>query len=171
MKYIFLFIFTSLQLFSFDIDSIKSFQADFTQTIKNPSGKILDYNGTLYIENNNVLWKYTQPIIKNVYLKQGFVIIDEPELEQAIYTQIEKEINLFDLMKKAKEVKRDHYIAILKDIEYNVLVNNDKIQSVFYTDNLENQVNIEFENVKNNLAIDPNLFIFNAPKGYDIIRK
>lgn len=170
-KFLLIFIISFTSVFGFDINDLKSFQASFVQTVQNSSGKNLEYSGVLYISQNNVLWKYFKPIEKNVYVKNDFVIIDEPELEQAIYTQIDQEINLFDLIKEAKKIDENHYVATLKNVQYNVIIKEEKIDSVYYIDSLENEVKIEFLEPKQNIQINEELFVFVAPNGYDIIRK
>ena len=47
----------------FSKSDIKTYQASFLQTITNPSGKVINYKGLLYIKQpNKMLWKY-----KNTY--------------------------------------------------------------------------------------------------------
>ena len=68
-----------------ELKDIKSYQASFTQSIVNSSNKEILYNGTIYIKQpSDVLWKYTDPIEKNVYILANQVIIIEPDLEQVI---------------------------------------------------------------------------------------
>jgi outer membrane lipoprotein carrier protein len=171
MKTIFL-MFISTYLFAVDFSAIKTFQAKFTQDIINPSGKVLKYDGDIFIARpNNILWKYKTPIIKNVYIKDQFAIIDEPELEQAIYTKIDQNIDLFEMINRSKMVSKDHYITTLNNVKYNIYTNKDKIKSISYTDNLENKVNILFYDAIYNKDLDQSIFKFKAPDGYDIIRK
>lgn len=49
------------------------------------------------------MWKYKTPVVKNVYIENNMAIVDEPELEQAIFTTLENEINILKLLKEAKK--------------------------------------------------------------------
>ncbi len=172
MRYLlFILIILYSNLLAININTIKTFKANFIQIVQNPSEKTLEYDGKIFIDGSNVLWEYQKPVIKQVYIKKDFAIVVEPELEQAIYTQIDQEINLFDLIKKAKVLEKDHYVTMVNQIEYHIFLKNEKINSVKYTDSLENQVQINFFNVKQNITIDQTLFSFKAPDHYDIIRK
>ena len=93
MIFIFIVFFTTINL-SADIKNLKSFKANFTQNITSINSKNIVYKGEFFIKSSGkILWKYKIPIEKNVYILKDFVIIDEPELEQAIYTQLQNEIN------------------------------------------------------------------------------
>jgi outer membrane lipoprotein carrier protein len=162
----------SISLFSNELLNIKSFQGDFVQTIVNSSGNTIEYEGELLVKNSNkIVWHYTKPIIKNVYILDNYAIVDEPELEQAIYTQLQKELNLLTLLKQAKQTNENSYETTVNDIKYNISMNNHHIQSITYKDELENSVTIAFKNTQINHAIKEERFQFLAPEHYDIIRK
>ncbi len=152
--------------------NIKSFQASFEQTITNTSKTAIKYEGEIYIKDNTkILWKYKAPVIKNVYIIENVAIIDEPELEQAIYTSLDKEINLFNILQKAKRITDNTYEASLNNINYTITLAKESISSIAYKDELENQVLITFNKVIQNQSIDAELFKFLPPVSYDIIRK
>jgi outer membrane lipoprotein carrier protein len=162
----------SIQLSANVFNTIKSFQASFEQTITNSSKTTITYKGEIFIKDNSkILWKYKKPIVKNVYILDNFAIIDEPELEQAIYTSLDKEINLFKILQEAKQVDENHYQATLNDMQYTVKLINNQITAISYKDELENSVTINFTHVIQNLDIDAELFQFFPPTSYDIIRK
>ncbi len=155
-----------------DLNELKSFHAKFTQVVTNDSDKKVAYKGEVFIKNSGkVLWKYKEPIIKNVYIVDGVVIIDEPELEQVIYTNIEKEINIINLLKNAQEINKNLYKTKLSNIEYFIQVKNEKIKSLSYEDELQNKITIDFNEVSQNSEIDDELFRFLPPDYYDIIKK
>ena len=157
---IFIFLFTNF-IFA-KSDFISTYTASFSQIITNPNGQNITYNGDLYIKKpNKMLWKYTQPIKKYVYMNNKNIIIDEPELEQAIFTQITDEINIIKLLNNPENI----------DKKYNLTFKNNLLVKITYQDELENIVNINFTNIKQNININDKLFIFNAPQDYDIIRK
>lgn len=153
-------------------ENIQSFQANFMQTITNNSKSNIEYKGEVFIKSNgNILWKYKEPIIKNVYVNNNFAIVDEPELEQAIFTSLENEINVIKLLKDAKKVSNNRYEAKLHNVNYFIETKDEQISSISYSDELENKIKINFSNIKQNMPINNELFKFVAPDYYDIIRK
>ncbi|MFA7092689.1 MAG: LolA-like outer membrane lipoprotein chaperone [Arcobacteraceae bacterium] len=162
----------SIQLSANVFSTIKSFQASFEQTITNSSKTTITYKGEIFIKDDSkILWQYKTPIVKNVYILDNFAIIDEPELEQAIYTSLDKEINLFKILQEAKQVDTNHYQATLNDMSYTIKLINNQITTISYKDELENNVSIHFSNITQNHTIDAELFQFFPPASYDIIRK
>lgn len=141
---------------------IQTYQASFIQTVINPSGKTIKYKGSIHIKQpNKMLWEYKTPIEKYVYMNNLKVIIDEPELEQAIYTQLTNEINLIDFLNNPD----------LVDDKYTLIFKNEQLKSIAYNDEMENKIKILFENIQINKKIVDQLFQFIAPLDYDIIRK
>lgn len=162
----------SIQLSANVFSTIKSFQASFEQTITNSSKTTITYKGEIFIKDDSkILWRYKTPIVKNVYILDNFAIIDEPELEQAIYTSLDKEINLFKILQEAKQVDANHYQATLNDMRYTIKLIDNQITSISYKDELENSVSIHFSKITQNHEIDAELFQFFPPVSYDIIRK
>lgn len=162
----------SIQLSANVFSTIKSFQASFEQTITNSSKTTITYKGEIFIKDDSkILWRYKTPIVKNVYILDNFAIIDEPELEQAIYTSLDKEINLFKILQEAKQVDANHYQATLNDMRYTIKLIDNQITSISYKDELENSVSIHFSKITQNHAIDAEIFQFFPPVSYDIIRK
>ncbi|RXJ87033.1 LolA-like outer membrane lipoprotein chaperone [Arcobacter sp. CECT 8985] len=152
--------------------NINSFQADFVQLIKNSSNKNIEYKGQVFIKNDGkVLWRYKSPIIKNVYINKNFAIVDEPELEQAIFTSLDKKIDIVKLLNSAKKVGQNKYSAKLYNVDYEIVVKDKKISEILYKDELENKITIKFSNIKQNISLDDKIFKFTAPNYYDIIRK
>lgn len=157
---------------SINIKNLKTFQADFVQNIKSNTGKKIEYKGKVYIKNTGkILWRYKTPIEKNVYVLNNFAIVDEPELEQAIYTELENEINIIKILQTAKKVKKNIYKASIDKVDYFIEFKENKIEKIKYKDKLENDVFISFNNSVLNSNIKDSLFKFTAPKYYDIIRK
>lgn len=159
---------------SADIKNLKSFKANFTQSIKSINNKTIEYNGEVFIKNTGkILWKYKTPIEKNVYILNDFAIVDEPELEQAIYTQLQSEINIIKLLNTSKKINENSYIANIDDTDYLIESSKDteQIEIIKYKDKLDNSVEIKFENQLSNEDINDEIFKFTAPEHYDIIRK
>ncbi|MGP2655980.1 LolA-like outer membrane lipoprotein chaperone [Malaciobacter sp. WC5094] len=159
---------------SINIEKLDTYKSDFTQSIKSTTGKTIEYKGSVFIKKDGkILWKYKTPIIKNVYVLNNFVIIDEPELEQAIYTTLETEVNIIKLLEGAKKLEKNNYLANYQNVDYIIKTSNEenKIDTISYKDKLENSVTINFTDSKINVKIEDNIFKFTAPEYYDIIRK
>lgn len=157
---------------SANLDNLKTFKADFTQVIKNEMSKTIEYTGKVFIKNDGkVLWKYETPIIKNVYVLDDLAIVDEPELEQAIYTNLENSIDIVKLLKEAKKIDENKYETVLFNVKYLILLEGESIKSLSYTDQLENNIIISFFNIKQNTQIPNDTFIFIAPEYYDIVKR
>ena len=172
MKKLFILLITMIYSFGIDISTLKSYQADFLQTIVNPQGKSLEYKGKIYILYPNlVLWNYKSPIEKDIYIKWDRVTIIEPELEQAIITTMQKQINMIDLFKNAKKVSQNHYETIFQNKLYRLDLDNNIVKSISYDDDLDNKVLIKFTNIKQNQKIKESTFDYIIPFEYDIIRK
>jgi len=166
--------FFAFSIASVDIKQLDTFQGQFNQIITSSTGKNIEYKGDVFIKKSGkILWKYKTPIEKNVFVLNDYAIIDEPELEQAIYTQLQSEINIIKLIQNAKELGQNKYIASLDGVDYIIEVSSQtkKIKNIVYTDKLENSVVINFTNTLENKEIDDSIFKFTAPDYYDIIRK
>lgn len=157
-----------------DMKNLDTFKADFTQTITSSSDNIIEYKGEVFIKNTGkILWKYKTPILKNVYINNNFAIVDEPELEQAIFTELESEINIIKLLNNSEKIDNNNYKTNIDDVDYLISTskNDNKIQFINYTDKLENKVEIEFLGTVQNGEISDDVFNFTIPDHYDIIRK
>lgn len=171
---IFLALFCISSIASSDIRNLDSFKASFTQIITSSSNNIIEYKGEVFIKKSGkILWKYETPVVKNVYINNDFAIVDEPELEQAIFTQLESEINIIKLLNTSKKIDKNSYSTNIDDVDYLITVSNndDKIKEIKYKDKLENSVEIKFSNVIQNDEISDEIFKFIVPDYYDIIRK
>lgn len=161
---------SSLQ--AFNLNKLSSLEADFVQIIINASDKKIEYKGKLFIqEPSKILWKYKTPIIKNVYVINNFAIVDEPELEQAIFTKLDQNINILNMLKTAEKKSDTLYLAKINEFDYFINIKDEKIASIKYKDNLENKVTIYLNNSIYNKKIPKKTFQFKAPDYYDIIRK
>jgi outer membrane lipoprotein carrier protein len=160
----------SLQANSFE--NIKTFKANFKQTITNPSGKDAIYKGQIHIkEPTFIKWHYEEPITKFVYVKKYTVTIIEPDLEQVIVTKLNKEINILTLLKNAKKITPTQYLSNFNNTDYIITLKDNTLSTITYKDELENNVSISFTNVKQNISIDDTVFKFFIPLEYDVIKK
>lgn len=167
---IFLVVFSSA---STNIKNLDSFEAKFIQTITSNSKNVIEYKGEVYIKKSGkILWKYQTPIVKNVYIDGNYAVVDEPELEQAILTQLDGEIDIIKLLNNSKKIDNNTYLTTIDDIKYIMKISkDDKIEEIKYIDKLENSVIIKFFDVTQNAQISDNIFKFEIPSYYDVIRK
>ncbi len=159
-------------LFSSDIKDIKTYSASFTQSIINNSGTRIEYKGSINIKQpNSLVWLYKDPIEKNVYVNSRDITIIEPDLEQAIISRIDEEINLLDLLQNAVPFGDSLYKASLHNIDYNLKIINGILIQIKYNDMIDNKVEINFHNIEQNHKINDSVFRFKIPRDFDIIRK
>ncbi|WP_151951358.1 LolA-like outer membrane lipoprotein chaperone [Aliarcobacter butzleri] len=158
---------------STDIRNLDSFEAKFTQIITSNSKNVIEYKGEVFIKKSGkILWKYKTPVTKNVYIDGNFAVVDEPELEQAILTQLESEIDIIKLLNSSKKVDNNTFFTDIDDVKYTIKTSkDDKIQEIKYVDKLENSVVIKFYDVVQNGQIGDDIFKFDIPSYYDVIRK
>jgi outer membrane lipoprotein carrier protein len=170
MKLLIVALISAISIFANKLN-FQSFQSDFIQNIKNPSGKVITYEGSIVAYNNNFIWRYTQPIQKEVYILDGNVIINEPELEQIIYTTTNTQLNLNNLLKDAQQIDKNNYFTFLNDTKYSFLVKDEILMSLSYLDGVDNKVNIIFKNQIKNGKIDSKIFLFDPNPNFDIIKQ
>ncbi len=152
--------------------TIKPFSGKFVQTVTNTNNKVITYKGDIFVNSSQqILWKYKSPTIKNIYLTHTSVIVEEPELEQAIYTSIQNSLNISQILKNATKISDSKYETIINEISYTILLNGEKIRQIQYGDQLDNKIVITFFSVKNNPTYPANFFRFIPKEYYDIIHK
>ncbi|WP_458699466.1 LolA-like outer membrane lipoprotein chaperone [Sulfurospirillum sp. 1307] len=162
-----LLLFASLYANPLDFNSI---QSDFTQIITNEENSTITYEGSFYAKSNaKALWIYKSPISKKIYFNQNQVVIIEPELEQAIITNLKNTPNLTELLKDAKKVEKNLYETSYYETTYKIFIEDDHIKKISYEDKLANQVTIELKNQSVNIFLDDELFKAKIPNGFDII--
>ena len=81
-----------------------------------------------YKSSGQILWKYKTPVVKNVYIENNMAIVDEPELEQAIFTTLENEINILKLLKEAKKIDNNNYVSTIDGTKYQISMSSNKIK-------------------------------------------
>ncbi|WP_276952234.1 LolA-like outer membrane lipoprotein chaperone [Helicobacter rodentium] len=155
------------------LKDIKSFSADFTQTLysfeENAQNQIV-YKGKIQaLAPASVRWSYVVPIPKEIFIEEGTMILYEPKLEQAIFTRLQENLDLLTLLKNAKKITENHYQANILEQKYDLLLENGIPKQISFQDTLGNKIEIVFENAKVNVAIDPKIFDFNPTSEIDII--
>ena len=154
------------------IVDFKTIKSDFIQTVTNDQNKTIVYEGSFYAtQEQKAIWIYTKPVEKKIYFSKSKVLIIEPELEQAIITNLENTPNIAELIRSAKETSPNHYVTRYMDTSYTIITEGSTIEKIHYKDKLENSVEIRFSNQSTNLFLDDELFKAQIPKGYDIVRE
>jgi len=153
------------------IDKITSFEADFTQNIKDEKEKVLSYKGHVIAHKPQFAkWEYKTPVEKNIFITPFAITIVEPEIEQVIVRKIKSNFNFFQLIKNAKEIRKNVYEANYKHTIFTIEKENNLIKSISYIDEFENNVTIIFEKQKQNHKVKLEVFNPKFPLDYDIIR-
>jgi len=153
------------------IEEIHSFNANFIQNITNDKGTTLSYSGKVTaLQPKYAHWQYMKPVKKDIYINTNRVTIIEPEIEQVIVKHISSDFNFFTMMRHAKQITKNSYVALFKDIKYTILLKDKNIESISYKDEFDNQVLIHFSKQKQNSKIDKKIFTPNIPLEYDIIQ-
>ena len=169
MKLISMFLFTSSIIFAgvFDFNTISS---DFKQTITNEENSKIIYKGSLYATTQEkALWIYKSPVEKKIFFNKSRVVIVEPELEQAIITNLKNVPNLTELLKKSIRKENKTYETAFNGTNYIIYTKNNQITKIEYKDKLGNSVEIELLNQTINSVLDDSLFIADIPFDFDII--
>ncbi|CAI6144882.1 MAG: Outer-membrane lipoprotein carrier protein [uncultured Sulfurimonas sp.] len=170
MKYIFF----SAILFTLsfgDIFSMNSYEADFRQVVTNDKGNILEYSGHIKImKPQYALWEYLQPSTKLIYINKNMATIIEPDLEQVIVKKLHNNIDFFKILKNAKKIDKNTYIAEFGSVHYTINMMDSDLKSIEYKDQLDNTILIDFSEQIVNKKISLEEFKPCIPTEYDLIR-
>ena len=165
-----------------------NFQTEFKQTITNDKDRVIAYDGMVRFKNETQIiideqglsheiksslfrWDYQNPTKKEVCTDGVQLIVVDHDLEQISRYIVDEGINLEEILKVAQKISTRDYKATYKDVEYLITLDErDWLKKIFYVDNLDNRVKIEFEQ----MVYDTNNFENStleciAPSDYDII--
>ncbi|TXE78856.1 outer membrane lipoprotein chaperone LolA [Campylobacter peloridis] len=169
MKYFVILILFFINLFAFNIN-FKNFSSDFEQIVQSNNSS-LKYKGNFIITQNKAFWNYTHPTNKKIYINNKEIIIIEPDLEQAIYTKLQNTPKLQKIFEKAKKISSNTYEARYENTTYKIKLKNDNsLESISYSDELNNLITIFFFNQKFDQNINENLFSPKIPANFDIVQ-
>ncbi len=149
------------------------FSAHFTQMITNTKKKVIKYSGKVRFSNPSLMkWDYVKPTKKEVCTNGRELTVVDHDLEQISTYLISKGFNLSEIIKKAKEHSQNIYVARYAGKSYTVKTDRKgRLQSVAYYDDLDNKVQIIFNNIKYEKgAFDMQSMTCSHPKDYDEIR-
>jgi len=167
-----LFFILSILAFELNALTLKNFNADFKQTITDEYNKTISYLGLITAKSpSSVVYHYTSPMKKSLFLLDKKIIIVEDELEQIIVRRLKSEINLFELLKSAKKSKDDTFTSKYKGYTFYIKKSKDVPKFIKYSDNLDNTIQIEFFNIKTNIKLAKDIFEPNIPPYYDVIKE
>lgn len=163
----------SATLLNANIANLNSLESDFKQSIINDQNSKIVYSGKMYAtkKDNKALWIYKTPVEKKIYYNVGQIVIIEPELEQAIFAKLSKVPNIMQLLSDAKKVSSDKLITTFNKIKYTIIIDDKKIQTISYVDEMQNKVSIEFNSQFINKTIPKDMFSYNIPESFDILEQ
>ncbi|MBZ7941451.1 LolA-like outer membrane lipoprotein chaperone [Campylobacter molothri] len=169
MKKIFIFfLITMVKIWAIELD-FNTYSSNFTQLVKSKNST-LRYSGYFIISKDKAFWEYTTPNKKEIYIDKNRVVIIEHDLEQAIFSKLENIPNLKQIFKNAKPISENKLLAKYEKVNYTIILDQEKIQSISYKDEFENDVTITLSNQIKNPKINPKIFEFKIPKNYDIVQ-
>jgi len=148
----------------FALNLPNNFSANFVQTI-NSNGKKIVYKGKVFFKNSKILWQYTYPNEKYIWINDK-VYIYEPDLYQVTITK-KPDLTLTKILKNAKKIGHNTYETEFKNTKV-YFIYDGTLKKIWYKDEVGNLVTIVFKN-QNNLKLDNDLFIPTYPKDVDII--
>ncbi|CAA6804075.1 MAG: Outer-membrane lipoprotein carrier protein [uncultured Sulfurovum sp.] len=175
MKLLFVIITTTLLFLSTlhanSIQLPQSFWAHFTQIITNTKGKVIEYSGTmLFTDESHLKWSYVEPTKKEVCTDGVMLVVVDHDLEQISSYNINTGFNFTKIVKKATLHAQNIYVAKHENKTYTIQLNEDKLHSIAYYDDLENKVQIHFKEVQYGKdSLSEETMQCEAPKSYDMI--
>jgi len=168
MKVLLVFCFLVFELFALDLN-FENFSSSFEQNIHSKDSTI-NYKGYFILSKDKAFWSYESPSKKEIYINKNEIIIVEHDLEQVIFSKLEKIPNLNEIFKNAKKVSPNELIAQYEGIHYKIELREEKLKSISYKDEFDNSITINFFNQKKNQQINENLFVAKIPPNYDKVR-
>ena len=150
----------------------ENFQADFIQKITNTKAKMIEYRGKVSFSNETLFkWSYTQPTQKEVCNNGSELLVVDHDLEQVSSYRIAKGMDIAKILDNAKLHSDNIYVAQYENKQYTIQLNNQKLHSIAYFDDLENKVQIVFKHMKYGKGdLSEKIMKCNYPIDYDMIR-
>ena len=173
------------------LDNLESFKADFTQTLSNEHGDILETSsGEVYLQNpGKFRWVYMEPYSQLIITDGVTLWIYDEDLEQVTIRDISKTIDKTPAaVISGQEDVNKYYVSIdmgkiegyewieltPKDIEnqYSSIrlgFNGNELGMMVLFDNLGQITRIDFQNPVRNRRFGGPLFTFEIPENVDVI--
>ena len=155
-----------------DITLPDHFSADFTQIITNTKKKVINYSGKVYFSDSTLFkWSYLKPTKKEVCTDGSELLVVDHDLEQVSAYYMSKGLDISKVLSKAKLHSKNIYVAEFEEKKYTIQLDDAKLHSIAYYDELDNKVQIVFDNMqygKGKLASQK--MKCDYPVAYDVIR-
>jgi len=168
--------------------TIKSYQADFTQTIRDQHGKrVQESAGKLYAARPGRLhWVTEQPFAQLIVVDGQQIWRYEADLEQVIVSDYSEDLGSTPALLLSGDVasiassyrvvrSKNFYTLLPKDDEslfraMQVMLNEGKLTRIQLNDSLGQTTVLRFSKIKVNPSLDQSLFEFTPPEGVDVLR-
>ncbi len=147
----------------------KTLESDFSQSVSSKKESIR-YSGH-FIANarRGAFWHYKKPVEKFIYFNYGRVTVVEPNLEQAVLTDLKNSPNITSILADARKVGADKYEAEFDGVVYTIRTRKSVPVQINYVDKLENKVVITLSNTRKDEPINEGLLEPNIPENYDVL--
>ncbi|MCH5336784.1 MAG: outer membrane lipoprotein chaperone LolA, partial [Campylobacter sp.] len=146
-----------------------NFSSDFTQNVSSKNSKIT-YSGHFVLTQDKAFWSYEKPAKKEIYINKNQITIVEHDLEQVIFSSLDKIPNLNEIFKLAKKIAPNELEAKYENVKYKIFLENNEVKSISYQDEFENDILITLFKQKKNTSINEAIFTPKIPKNYDLVR-
>lgn len=171
---------------------LTTIQADFTQTVKNSRlSTVQETHGRMFIDRpDKFRWDYLKPYEQQIIGDGNKVWLYDVDLEQVTIKRMNDTLGSTPalLLSSRKPIANNFNITELgaregyewlklapktedTSFEYMLLAFDERnLQIMEIIDNFGQTTRLQFNNIKRNPGIDPDLFVFKAPKGVDVIQ-
>lgn len=152
-------------------ENLQSIEADFEQFIVSEEGIPAHYEGKIYGKApNKVKWDYTNPLKKEIYMKDNAVLIYEPSLEQVSRSHLKEKTDFISIIKSAQKQPDGTYHTKIEDTQYVLFVDkNDTPERIEFVDSMGSKTILKLTKVKLNPKIQDKIFEFSIPKGVEVV--
>ncbi|MDR0664141.1 MAG: outer-membrane lipoprotein carrier protein LolA [Helicobacteraceae bacterium] len=142
----------------------------FIQRVTNEQNQTITFSGAVWLKQPNLVrYDYVKPQKKTVTARGDRILILEPDLEQATRFTSEIALNIIDLWRQSYAVGEGKREAIIKNQKIAIEHEGANITKVYYTDDLDNFVEIMLSDPERDKPIDDGFFTPAIPNGWDII--
>lgn len=181
----------AVQKLSAQLEPLKSLQAQFTQTVSDEKGKVLQTSqGAMAVKRGNYLrWETTSPFAYLIVTDGAVLWRFDKDLEQATKQKFKGELAdtpALILSGEMPRIRANYNVSVeqgskgvyykltpkQKNALFHALVlqfAGDTIAELILEDNLDQRTDIRFNNVTNNPVLPDSLFRFDPPAGADVV--
>jgi outer membrane lipoprotein carrier protein len=162
----------SSYLFS-EIKLADNFSSNFTQIVTNSKNKKIKYSGRVRMSQAKYLkWQYREPSKKEVCSDGKTLLVVDHDLEQVSAYRMNHSLDIAKILRSATHYKDTIYVTVYEETRYTIALDEkQRVQSIAYFDNLDNKVQIVFENMTySDVKFNQEIMQCNYPNDYDVIR-